>query len=280
MSTRKRHFERITLFQETTGHLLDMAARDVRMGSGPSEDPSSSRTAAGTQDVQTRSFSIAIPITDDELIQFARFLSRVQERNQHRVGGYMIGAEGSSHITWLELTSLIISNDGDRFFGVSSATAQIDTGVFHPAVSESENLIAAVPWRGTSESGGNLQPIRRGYQGPLWSVDANASVSAAGALSSGNANLRFRCPLPESTLAVEGVNGEDIDYTLKAYDFLDSQIDSASSPLTLPAETWEVEVILTAPQVTPSLIVKDVGEPFGALPRTTQDQIILANTTT
>jgi len=148
---RRRHFSRIVLWQECVGNVLDLPARWCLAASGPEE--TRAQTAAGTERATRRTHTIQVPLSEGETARLADVMAELSDLYGHKVGATLLGSSSAQHITWAQPTSLQVTPEGGELFGMAASVLRLQTSIFHAAIAESKNLLAPVPWEGTSTPG-------------------------------------------------------------------------------------------------------------------------------
>lgn len=153
MPMKRRHFQRIVLWQECVGNVLDLPSRFCLASSGPDVQEDRTATTAGTERATSRSHVIEIPLSEEETARLANIMEELSDLYGHRVGATLLGSSGAGHIHWAQPTSLQVTPESRDFFGRAASTLRLQTAVFHAAVGEGESLIEPIPWEGTSTVG-------------------------------------------------------------------------------------------------------------------------------
>jgi len=270
---RRRLFERIAIFQPSSGTIIDLPTRYVLGLSGPEESEEYTRLASGSKLPTRRTMRVQVPVTHKELALFGEIF----HRTKCPVQAAFIGGADTDNWLWLEPVRLQV-RDPEISGGLQAEKVfDLESSVFYPGIWESTDLIGGVPWQGTkghefTDLAGKpvrLEPEgnpRLGYQGPGWEVDAESdTVDSVGESSlSSEATLRFNFPMWGATLRVDTLLGYQLSgVVVNALDFnrsvLKSVTGSAGTTITLPDRTWAVEVRVSSSSSRPKILVDSVG---------------------
>lgn len=268
---RKRLFERVLVWVPASGTILDLPTRFV-LEATPSESEEYATIASGSKRPTTRTHSVQIPVTAKEL----GVLSEVIHRTRCPVKAAFISSEGKDCFLWLEETRLQV-RDPEIGAGLQAEKIlDLESSVFYPGIWEGRDLFSGVPWQGTEDRekpNGDivLRPQgneRAGYEGPIWTVDANSTsgrtVNLLGAQSGFTATLEAELPAWGATLRLQAPEGYAVTGgALRAKDFGGSVLASDSSgegaEITLPEKTFKVEVEISSTEARPRVVVVGSG---------------------
>lgn len=276
---RRRRFERVVVWQPATGSIINLPSRYILSNDGPSESEEYAQLASGSKTPVRRTNSVQIPVTHKELGLFTEII----QRSSCPVEAAFISSDDYDNWIWNEPTRLQVTDPEVESGQLAEKVIELENNVFFPGIWESTDLIGGVPWQGTKgkvaeEIDGTpirLEPegqFRKGYTGPGWEgTKETDSVDLAGEASlNSDATLEFNFPVWGATLQIETLLGFSLgNIVVNALNFNKSVLKSVSASqdteITLPDETWSIEVSVASSTARPKITVKDVGRKEGVV---------------
>lgn len=176
---------------------------------------------------------------------------------------------------WLEPSKIQVRDPNTEAGQQPGRVLDLESDIFYPAIWEGMGLLSGVPWRGTTQqvrNGNNVLRtegnVRAGYEGPLWSVPAGASVNlsgnASGIDSANPATLEFQFPAWGSVIRLDDET-ETLSGSLEALDWNGNSLAGPSQELTIPVGTWTVKATVEDSPEVPDVYVVRCGESFGVV---------------
>jgi hypothetical protein len=141
----RRLLTRVIIFERATGNILDLPARRVLNSEVPEASEDRTRLTDGTTRARRRDHSVQLRIIGREESQLARIMA-----DSCAVGMVAIGRPGTRHLFWQEDAILSRVPGAAGALQHADDVLSLESGVFDPAIWGGTDLIAGVPWEGTT----------------------------------------------------------------------------------------------------------------------------------
>lgn len=146
MPTFRDLFQRLVIFQPSSGYICDLSARRALRANGIDASEERARMADGTTRAVNREYTVRLPVIGSEEAEILEQMKTIG----CPVQALGIGDDGVKHFMFWEEAALSLVDDRGGALTAPPRTLEVQSSVFDAAVFQGTDLLSGLPWHCTT----------------------------------------------------------------------------------------------------------------------------------